>query len=60
MTKADKAKKIERAMEIIIDSLQSHLPYTHSGELIRGEDDAFHKTCVKEYCEVLKILSELY
>jgi len=53
-----KAKKIERAIQIIWDSLDSHLEYVYNSE--SKEDKDFHKQCVKEYAEVIKIITELY
>lgn len=55
-----RARKIDRAMMLTISSLKSHLYYTHDGELARGEDYEFHKRCVKEYCELIKLLGDLY
>jgi len=66
MNKIEKAQKIERAIRITYDSLQSHLDGTHtatstSKKYIQeiGSLD-FHKKCVKEYADVIQILSELY
>ena len=61
----DKAQKIERAIRINCDSMISHLPFTYGknpekkllNKGLGGKD--FHKKCVKEYAEVIKILSEL-
>lgn len=55
-----RARKIDRAIRLAISSLKSHLYYTHDGELARGEDYDFHKKCVKEYCELIKLLGDLY
>lgn len=49
-------KKIERAIRLTWDSLESHLKYTH---VSTSEGYNFHIKCVKEYAEVIKILSEL-
>lgn len=59
----DKAQKIERAIRLTWSSLESHLRYTHQA-LPKGlkdlnETNQWHKRCVKEYAEVIKILSEL-
>ena len=51
-----KEKKIEKALRLTWDSLQSHLKYTR---IKTTEGIGFHKKCVKEYAETLKILSEL-
>lgn len=52
-----RAKSLERAVRLVYSSLESHLLYTHrpSSEGVR-----FHIRCVKEYAEILKILSDLY
>lgn len=55
-----KAKKIDKAIRLAIGSLKSHLYYTHDGELVRGEDQKFHRKCVQEYATLIKLLSELY
>jgi len=52
-------KKIERAIELIYDSLESHLPYTYGNiKEVKGTKK-FHKKCIREYAEIIKILSEL-
>lgn len=53
-----KEQKIERALKLIWDSLQSHLEWTYKKD--KSEDPKFHKQCVKEYAELIKIISELY
>ncbi len=53
----NRAKKIEQAIKLTYDSLQSHLKYTHAHS---SEGQKFHIKCVKEYAEVIKLLSELY
>ena len=55
--KYTKEKKIERAIKLVYDSLESHLKYTH---IKTSEGILFHKKCVAEYAEIIKILSELY
>ena len=60
MIKDKKARKIEIAINLIISSLVSHLPFTYDNNLKKPESKLFHKKCVKEYSEILKILSELY
>ena len=56
-----KEKKIAKAIEIIYDSLQSHLPDTYNKRLKGGMigTRAFHKKCVREYATVIKILADL-
>lgn len=51
-----KEKKIERALRLTMSSLESHLKYTHAHS---SEGKTFHKKCVREYGEVINILSEL-
>lgn len=66
MNKNDRAKKIDRGMRLVYDSLQSHLEDTHtpsSGSKKYADtvgDKNFHKKCVKEYAEVIGILADLY
>ena len=55
-----KAKEIDKAIRLAWGSLESHLIYTHSGRLIRDEDREFHKKCVEEYADIIKVLSQLY
>lgn len=55
-----RARAIARAIRLSYDSLRSHLPYTFSGEMIRGEDYAFHQRCVKGYSKLICLLSTLY
>jgi len=52
-----KAKEIERGIRIIIDSLESHLPYCY-GKSKDGKK--FHIGCVLEYAEAILILAKLY
>lgn len=55
-----RAKKIETAIRLAYDSLQSHLPYTYGKDLNDGETHLFHQRCCKEYSTIIKILTELY
>lgn len=50
-------KKIDKAIRLTYDSLQSHLRYTY---IKTSEGAKFHKNCVKEYAIIIQILSELY
>lgn len=50
-------EKIERAMRLAWSSLESHLKWTYCKS---AEGKIFHMHCVKEYSELIKILSELY
>lgn len=58
----ERAKKIEEAIRLTWDSLQSHLQYTHGQEelMLRDETKSFHKRCVHDYAKTLQILTELY
>ncbi len=56
MTKL-RAKEVERAMRLVWSSLESHLIFTHRKST---EGIKFHKKCVREYAELLDILSKLY
>lgn len=60
--KDERAKKIEEAIRLTYDSLQSHLPYTHEEPDMTSRDEtkAFHRKSVKEYVRLLTILTELY
>lgn len=57
MSKKERAKLIEQGLRLTWDSLQSHLPYTHSPS---KDGELFHKKCVKEYSELISILSKLF
>ena len=50
-----KEKDIERAIRIAWDSLQSHLRYTYAKS---SEGKKFHKKCIREYAEIISILSK--
>lgn len=56
-----KQKKIIKAIRIVWDSLESHLDSSADKRLKGGIIGTrnFHKKCVQEYAEVIKILSEL-
>ena len=62
-----KEEKIERAMRLVWDSLESHLPHTYGqrecvrckAKLCKCDNSKFHKKTIKEYVELLTILSEL-
>ena len=56
-TKHKKERKIDKAIRLTFDSLQSHLRYTY---IKTSEGTKFHKDCVKEYAAIIQILSELY
>lgn len=58
-------EKITKVIEIISDSLASHLDYAHQTETKKASllkahgSKKFHQKCVKEYAEAIKLLSEL-
>lgn len=61
MTNHKRDKKIDRAIRLSWSSLESHLqaiagPSTSQ----RAEGYKFHKECVKEYAELITLLSDLY
>lgn len=51
-----KQKKIERAIRLSWESLESHLKYTH---VKTTEGCEFHIKCVRDYSELISILSSL-
>lgn len=51
-----KDKDKERALRLVWSSLQSHLPWTYKPS---SEGKRFHKQCVKDYAELMKIISNL-
>jgi hypothetical protein len=55
--KDERAKKIEEAIKLIYDSLDSHLEWTHRQS---SEGRAFHKKCAAEYAQLILILTQLY
>lgn len=57
MNTKERAKLIQRAIELAYDSLDSHLQYTHKKT---SEGRKFHQKCVEEYSELINILSKLY
>ena len=70
MNLKERNKKIVRAIELSWESLESHLKYTHSKVQIKNEKykkvlnryfggNKFHIQCVKEYSEIISILTSL-
>ena len=59
LSKKEKVRleEIDTAMRLTMSSLESHIYYTHDGQLIRGETHQFHKDCVKEYAKILLALA---
>lgn len=56
-----KEKKIIKAIRIVWESLDTHLDSSADKRLKGGiiGSPKFHKKCVREYAEVIKILSDL-
>lgn len=62
MERKERTEKVARSIQIVAESLISHIPHTY-GELSAaqkrmGESPSFHKKCVREYVEVLDTLSQ--
>ena len=59
--KYKREKKIGKAIEMVWISLESHLitPYYGRKGLFE-KDNKFHQECVRDYAELIKIISELY
>jgi hypothetical protein len=57
-TNSKNTKIIEQLIRNEWDSLESHLPYMY-GKVPKPETNKFHKQCVKDYSEQIKLLSEL-
>lgn len=53
--KANKHKELERAIRLVWTSLESHLPWTYKKS---SEGKKFHRKCVKEYAETIKIIAD--
>jgi hypothetical protein len=58
-TKNAHNKKISRAIKLVVSSLDSHLDWTHR-TYTKGEPKNHHVKAVKEYAELISILSSLY
>ncbi len=52
----NREKEIERAIRLTYSSLESHLHWTHAKS---SEGKTFHKKCIREYSELIFILSKL-
>ena len=57
MTKDEKSQILDRLMRLIWESLESHLEWTHESS---EEGQAFHRKCVKDYSEMIRLVSDLY
>ena len=56
----ERPKKIAKAMNIVWASLESHLLIPYIDKKYSDKDIKFHQQCVREYAELIKLLSELY
>lgn len=60
MTKRERDIKIRRIMRLIWSSLDSHLEWVDEKPKGKGEGDVkFQIKCVREYAEIIKLLSEI-
>lgn len=57
MTKDERAELIDKLIRMVWSSLESHLEWTHEKS---DEGQKFHRECVREYSEMLKLIAELY
>lgn len=60
-----RARRVEKAIKLAYESLESHLEYAYMHSLSRKPDEIeqdyiFHKKCVKEYAQIILHLSNLY
>lgn len=60
-TKDRRPKVIGKAIELVWQSLESHLitPY-YKSKKYSIDDKKFHQQCVRDYAELIKLISELY
>lgn len=59
----DRARMVEQGIRLAWESLESHLIRTYQDgreSKKRGETVQFHKKCIREYAELIDILSRLY
>lgn len=59
MTSKARAKLVDKCLRAVWTSAESHLDFTHQ-KVHSPETNAFHKKCVKEYCELMGWISRLY
>ena len=62
LSKAGRARVVEQCIELVYDSLKSHMGYTSSklsGKSSLGTT-AFQKRTIKEYAWTIFLLSQLY
>lgn len=60
MDKKKRAKAVNKAIYSVWSSLDSHLDPCHQKKLKKPEGNDFHKKCVKEYAELIVLLTKLY
>lgn len=60
-TEDTRSKIVGKAIEMVWQSLESHLitPY-YSNKKYTKEDKKFHQQCVRDYAELIKLISQLY
>lgn len=60
--KQKRARRLQTAIELTWDSLQSHLSWCYAKKKRLGykESRKFHQKCVQEYAQVIKNLSKCY
>jgi hypothetical protein len=58
LTDKERAKEIDRGIRLVWESLESHLEYTHEKHV--DGDFNHHRQCIKDYAELMVILSKLY
>ena len=60
MNKRKRAKIVGKAIREVWESLDSHIAPTYTTGLKKPDDNAFHKKCVKEYADLIVLLTKLY
>lgn len=56
-TKKDRSELLDKIIRMIWESMESHLPFTYEKT---AEGEEFHKQCVKDYAELILMLTKLY
>ena len=61
-TKDQRAKIVGKAIEMVWTSLESHLitPYYSNRKDLLEKDKGFHQQCVRDYAELITLISKLY
>jgi hypothetical protein len=61
MKKTNRDKIIERIIRLTWDSLESHLGWTYASKKELGkETNSFHRKCVRDYAETIRLATLLY